>query len=482
MLTISTTHPPATDLGYLLHKHPDKLQAFDLPFGKAHVFYPHAEEHLCTAALMMEVDPIDLTHKGSKSSTTPDFLLQNYVNDRPYTASSHLSVAIAKVFGTALSGKCEPRPELVNTPLPLKSTIASVHSRYGSDLIHRLFEPLDYEVETETLPLDTRFPEWGDAPHHNVTLTSDSHTLRQLLVHLYVLLPVLDNQKHYWVANDEADKLVRFGQGWLESHPARDIISRRYLRHRANLVGRAQEGLAQAQAETSDDDQETDDQPEQDAPQAPRITESDLERPARLQELRTQAVITALTDSGAASVLDLGCGTAQLTTQLLKVPQFTKVTAVEVSLHSIRRARRELKQAGHDPQDSDRVDILHGSLIYRDPRIGGADAAVAMEVIEHIDVPKLDAFEDAILAAARPKTLVITTPNREYNVLFEHLDKPLRHRDHRFEWTREEFKEWAAAAAERNGYTVRYEGIGVEDPERGHPTQMAVFTIQETSP
>ena len=487
LLTITTTKEPATDLGFLLHKHPDKLQTFDVSFGKAHVFYPEASDHRCTAALMLEVDPINLTPRGNKSGSTPQSLLQHYVNDRPYTASSHLSVAIAKVFGSALSGKCQARPELPVRPMPLTAAVTSVHSRYGSDLIHRLLDPLGYDVTCTTEPLDPDFPEWGDSPYHNVSISSDTHTLKELLTHLYVLLPALDNQKHYWLNKDEAEKLLRMGEGWLEQHPARNLITRRYLGHRQSLIDVAEEGFSNDDEEDEETDVDTviPGEPRENQPQATTVKaetkalqESDLEKPVNLQQRRLDAVMAELKKSGARSVLDLGCGgQAQLLNRILQEDQFTSATGVEVSLTGYSRAQKQLSAKQSNPERTAKATVIHGSLVYRDPRLRGADAAVAMEVIEHIDPPRLSAFEDAVLATARPKTLIITTPNREYNVLFPNMDRPLRHRDHRFEWTRAEFQHWADKAAANHGYRVRYEGIGDEDGELGHPTQMAVFSL-----
>ena len=498
MLTITTTHNPATDIGYLLHKHPDKLQTFELNFGRAHVFYPEATQERCTAALFMEIDPIDLTRRGRRAGSAPDSLLQDYINDRPYTASSHLSVAITKIFGTALSGRCNEMPELVVTPIPLEAKVASVHSVNGPELIKSLFEPLGYEMDIETLPMDPAFPSWAEGHHHNLTLRSQDKTLRELLTHLYVLLPALDNQKHYWINQDETDKLLRFGEGWLDDHPARQTISRRYLRNNRNLTERAQEQFeerAAARAESADEDDNPDvlsnpddpDSPDQNdtaqvTPTAPADDrprpnpETELERPMSLQNLRIQAVMQELRDSGAKSVLDLGCGQGQLLKEILTEPQVQSVTGVEVSHRSLGTAKRRLKFNQLTPGLQSKLTFIHSSLIYRDPRLSNADAAVAMEVIEHIDPPKLDAFEDAVMATARPRTLIITTPNREYNILFPNFNTTFRHRDHRFEWTRAQFQEWAQTAALRNGYTVAFKGIGSHDEDHGPPTQMAVFT------
>ena len=421
MLTITTTHRPATDLGFLLHKHPDRLQTFGIPSGNAHVFYPEANEERCTAALMLEIDPIRLTRRGSRSGSTPDSLLQDYVNDRPYTASSHLSVAINRVFGTAMSGRCNDRPDLVGQPIPLEAGVASVRSRRSAELIHRIFEPLGYTVETETLPMDPGFPDWGDGHHHNLVLRSETHTLRELLVHLYVLLPVMDNQKHYWISDDELEKLMRFGKDWLNDHPERDLISRRYLGHRRNLTAQAQEQFASEQLASEDLNQE---QPTggpagdetqgeihgETQGESGQVREEALERSISLAGLRNQAVLEELGNCGAASVLDLGCGEGNLLRDLMKEPRLTSITGMDVSLRALEIAERRLHLRNMPPEQRKRLTLAHGSLIYRDPRLDGADAAVAMEVIEHIDPTKLGAFEDAILGAARPCALMSPPP------------------------------------------------------------------------
>ena len=198
LLTISTAHRPATDLGYLLHKHPARFQGHDLSFGKAHVFYPEATDEGCTACLLLDVDPVGLVRgKGGE-----DGLLDQYVNDRPYAASSFLSVAISRVYGSALQGRCVDRPELVKTPIPLTARLDVLPVRGGEGFLRAVFEPLGYEVRAERHPLDDRFPEWGEGPYYSVTVGKTT-TLSDLLTHLYVLVPVFDNRKHYFVGDDE---------------------------------------------------------------------------------------------------------------------------------------------------------------------------------------------------------------------------------------------------------------------------------------
>ncbi|HRP05059.1 MAG TPA: hypothetical protein PLV87_09120, partial [Opitutaceae bacterium] len=140
LLSLSTTHRPATDLGYLLRKNPGRPQSFNLSFGTAHVFYPEATNERCTCALLVEIDPVGLVR--NRKGPGDEGLLDQYVNDRPYAASSFLSVAIADVFGTALSGASKERPDLVETPLPLEVEIPVAPCRGGEAFLRGLFEPL----------------------------------------------------------------------------------------------------------------------------------------------------------------------------------------------------------------------------------------------------------------------------------------------------------------------------------------------------
>ena len=464
LLTISTTHHPATDLGFLLHKNPGRFQSFKLPFGRAEVFYPEATHDRCTAALLLDIDPIGLV-RGKPGASNGGGWLEQYVNDRPYVASSHLSVAIASVFRSAMAGNSKDRPALAEEAIPLEARIETVPSPEGSDFIRRLFEPLGYQVEVQGRPLDERAPEWGASPYFAVRLTADLR-LRDLLTHLYVLLPVLDDDKHYWVGDDEVGKLLRHGEGWLDGHPERNLIARRYLKHQRNLWRQA---LAQLLDAGRIDPGDTTTQYGHE--------EEQLEAPLRLSEQRVQAVMKTLRELGATRVLDLGCGEGKLIGELVKDPGYSLVTGFDASHRALETARERLRLDTMPDRQRQRVNLLHGSLTYRDKRLSGFDAAVAMEVIEHIDLPRLDAFEEVVFGSAKPGAVLVTTPNAEYNVLFEGLlDGEFRHRDHRFEWTRDQFQTWARRVAARRGYDVGFESIGPDDSARGAPTQLGVFT------
>jgi len=461
LLTITSTHSPASDLGYLLHKHPERFQSFDLSFGKAHVFYPEASEARCTAALMLDVDPVGMVRGKSFDQR---FLLGHYVNDRPYVASSFLSVAIAQVFGSALAGRCNDRPELVRTPMPLTARLAVLPVRGGEGLLQRVFEPLGYAVTATRHPLDERFPEWGDSPYYSVTI-SGTKTLSDLLTHLYVLIPVFDNDKHYFVGEDELEKLLDKGAGWLAAHPEKEQIARRYLKHRSHLYRGALARLVEDQP--AEETEETTAKDEQ---------EASLERTLSLNEQRHGAVLAVLRASGAHSVLDLGCSEGRLLKQLLDDRQFERIVGLDVSLQTLQRAAQRLGYDRLPPKQKERIELLHGSLIYRDQRLAGFDAAAVVEVIEHLDPPRLSAFERVLFEFARPQTIVLTTPNCEYNVKWESLPAGhLRHPDHRFEWSRAEFAAWSTRVAANHGYVVRFLPVGPKDAEVGSPTQMAVF-------
>ncbi|MFJ9078994.1 3' terminal RNA ribose 2'-O-methyltransferase Hen1 [Streptomyces sp. NPDC102278] len=475
-LTISTTGTaarPATDLGFLLHKHPGKAQAFSTSHGTAHVFYPAASDEVCTAALLLEVDPVALVRRGQGKGRggAPDAALAQYVNDRPYAASSLLAVALSGVFGIALKGRCVARPELPEQARPLRIEIPALPARGGEELVRRLFGPLGWEsVGVTPVPLDERFPEWGDSRYVRLVLEGELR-LADALRQLYVLLPVLDDAKHYWVAPDEVDKLLRAGDGWLAGHPENGLITARYLARHKRLTQDALERLELLRLA------EVDGSEVEEIDNAVDETKDTEERPVPLAVRRREAILGALRAAGAARVLDLGCGQGQLLQALLKDVSFTEVVGVDVSMRALGTAVKRLRPERMGERQSSRLTLIQGSLAYTDKRLAGYDAAVLSEVIEHVDLPRLPALEYAVFGSARPRTVLVTTPNVEYNVRWESLPAGhVRHGDHRFEWTRAEFRAWADRVAGRHGYRVSHVPVGDEDPEVGAPTQLAVFT------
>ncbi|GAA1232732.1 3' terminal RNA ribose 2'-O-methyltransferase Hen1 [Kitasatospora nipponensis] len=531
--TTGTADDPATDLGFLLHKHPGKAQRFSTSHGDAHVFYPEASDQLCTAALLLDIDPVALVRRGRGGGrgASPDFALSQYVNDRPYAASSLLAVALRTVFRTAMKGVCELRPGLAQRPRPLTVRLPAVAAGDGElrggrfaggaggpghderPLVNRLFEPLGWQVDATVIPLDEAFPQWGDSRYLRLELAG-TLPLADALQQLYVLLPVLDGAKHYWVAPDEVDKLLDAGEGWLAEHPERSLIIRRYLQRRWSLANEALRRLELARLAEADDGEAEDldnavpaaehDTADPDdtagttidgaavgvaatdgaavagtaaAPAQP-AEQPDEPKPVPLAQQRREVILDLLRAGGAARVLDLGCGQGELVGALLKDRRFTEILGVDVSATALTIAARRLRLERLPERQAARVRLIQGALTYTDARLKGYDAAVLCEVIEHLDLPRLPALEHAVFGAARPGTVIVTTPNVEYNVRWESLPAGRsRHADHRFEWDRDEFRAWAGLVGARYGYTVDFHPVGPDDPEVGPPTQLARFRL-----
>ncbi len=466
LLTISTTYQPATDLGYLLHKNPTRLQTEDLSFGTGYVFYPEATAQRCTAALLVEIDPVALVRGRGPAGEGGQ--LEQYVNDRPYAANSFLSVAMGRIFATAMGGRSKERQELADTAIPLAAHLPVIAARGGQDLVRRLFEPLGYVVELRGSLLDEKFPEWGESPYVSLTLSATLR-LRDLLTHLYVLIPVLDNEKHYWVANDEIEKLLKKGEGWLGGHPEKDLIVSRYLKRQRSLT---REALGRLLA---------DDTPSEEVDSVP-IEQESAEAAPSLHTQRLQTVFSTIKETGAKRVLDLGCGEGKLLRLLLADKQFESILGMDVSWRSLEIAKERLRLDELPERQRSRIELIQGSLTYRDQHLNGFEAAAIIEVIEHLDAARLATFERIVFEFARPKHVVLTTPNSEYNAVFETLPAgEFRHRDHRFEWKRAEFEGWANGVSERFGYAVRFEPVGPLDDERGASTQMAIFAQKEVA-
>ena len=459
LLTITYEGTNTQELGYLLHKNPERAQQFELSYGKAYVFYPEVSDTRTTAALLLDIDSLDLA-RGKIGSR--DGGLFDYVNDRPYASTSFMSTAVVRIFGTAMNGKCDKNQKLADTPLKLTACLYSLKDNGDTELAKEMFEPLGYTVTAQRTKLDDSFPEWGISPYIDLTI-SGTVKLSELLNHIYVLIPVFDKQKHYYISEDEIQKLLDHGEGWLAEHPYREKITRRYFTARKSYARKALDILLSDEIINDDNTDDTEN------------TETEIRTPLNTQRMET--VKNAVLASGASSVIDLGCGECRLTSLLLNEQQIKKVTACDVSVSELEKAAQRLHLDRMQPYRKNKLTLMQASLTYRDKRFEGYDCACVIEVIEHIEPLRISAFERAVFEFAAPKTVILTTPNREYNANYEHMqENTLRHGDHRFEWSREEFKTWTEHICETFGYTCEISGIGDTDEKLGTPTQMGVFT------
>jgi 3' terminal RNA ribose 2'-O-methyltransferase Hen1 len=200
-------------------------------------------------------------------------------------------------------------------------------------------------------------------------------------------------------------------------------------------------------------------------------------RKETLHDKRIKLVAEKITESGAERVLDLGCGEGKLIRQLIKQKQFSEIVGMDVSYNELIKAKERLHFEEMSPKQKERINLFQGSLTYKDQRLEGFDAAAVVEVIEHLDLNRLKAFERVLFEFAKPKTVVLTTPNQEFNVMWDKLDaEEMRHDDHRFEWTRKEFLEWSNKIGGTYNYKVELFPIGDEVENIGAPSQMAIFT------
>ncbi len=465
----------ASDLGFLLHKHPESVHEFNLSFGKAHVFYPQASDKECTAVLHAELDGIDMV-KNFRIPKGSSRQLKQYVNDRPYSVNSFFTVALSNIYRTALNGACKKQPELVKQALPLTVNLPVLPSKGGESLIRQLFEPLGYEIDLNQHAFDEQRPEWGNSPYFNVTLKNTT-LLSEILTHLYVLIPVLDNDKHYWVGFDEVDKLIKNGKHWIPKHPHKNIIVARYLKKQSSLTRKA---LAEFELEASELDnmEETTIDETQEHYGQSQASEDKLEKKVRLNDLRIQKIIETIGELDVNNITDFGCGEGKYLKEYLKIAKLNKITGIEVSTSVLDKAEQRLKIERLPEKTRNKLFLLQGSLTYKDSRLKNIDLATCIEVIEHIDEDRLDAFAESLFGFSKPRYAIVTTPNVEFNATFENLPAgKFRHNDHRFEWDRKTFHNWCQNIGKKYGYAICFDEIGATHPKFGAPTQMALFKM-----
>ncbi|MCM3572375.1 3' terminal RNA ribose 2'-O-methyltransferase Hen1 [Mesobacillus subterraneus] len=447
-LTIRAVGENVQVISHLLAKNPNNLYERNQKGHAVRLFFSSFTEREVEATVFVAPDSLELVkNQGNQYDIT------HYINDREFAVSSIFISLIRTALGTALNG--QPKEEYikwVKHPFDLELSFGPVASGLSDHQIVDLFEPLGFNVSINRPQIEYNFNLKSKSSVRFITLKGRT-PLQMALRQIFVLIPVLDNYKHYFIDEKEIEKLERYGEGWLDDHPQKSFILKKALRFKN--VYELVEGQEKDTA----------------APEMRKI---------RLNDMRYEKIVDTVNGfENKESIVDLGSGEGKLSTRLGFIPGVKEILAVEPSEEASIRAMERFAQAeGKDyfikPTQ------LWGSLFYYDERLKGKDVIILCEVIEHIDEERLSKVFQTILQDYRPKNLVVTTPNKEYNALYE-MDTEFRHGDHRFEWSREEFEAWCKARNEEGEYELIFDGIGELDEQFGFPTQMCIFKRKEVS-
>lgn len=441
-LTIRATGDNVKAISYLVSKNPENLYERNQKGHLVRMFYSKFADKELEMTVFVTPDPLELMQNKSNS-----FDITHYINDREFAVSSIFCSFIRSALGTALNG--QPKEEYaqwVGHEFPFVLELGPVASTLSDQQLKDLFEPMGYQVDIERPEIHYSFQLKESSTVRTLTLTG-YQTLQNSLRHLFVLIPVIDNYKHYFIDEKEIEKLERYGDGWLEEHPMREMIYRQALRFKEiySLV----------------ESPNTEEKPEEPV------------RKVRLNEMRYEKIVETAKLLKPNSIVDFGSGEGKLAVQLGFINGVQEVLAVEPSQAATLKAVKRFEKV-KDRSSFIEPTTLWGSLFYYDERLKGKDLIILCEVIEHIDAQRLPKAFDTILNLYAPESLIITTPNQEYNEIYD-MEDHFRHDDHRFEWTRQEFQEWCKARNHLDLYELEFSGIGEENLNQGFPTQMCVF-------
>jgi 3' terminal RNA ribose 2'-O-methyltransferase Hen1 len=446
-LTIKATGNNAEVISYLLAKNPNNLYERRNNGHFVRMFYNKFSHEEVEVTLFVTPDPIGLARNSSET-----YDITSYINDREFVVSSIFCSFIRSSLGTALNGK--PKEEYaawVDHAFNIEFSFGPVASDLSDQQIIELFNPLGYEVKISYGEANYQMDIKNKSTARFIVLKGLT-TLQNGLRQLFVLIPVLDNYKHYYIDEKEIEKIERYGEGWLDTHPQRETIFRRALRFK--------ELYRSVEKDTGTN-------------QKGKV----LENKVRLNDLRYEKIVDCINNlNNKESIVDFGSGEGKLSVRLGFVKGVREILAVEPSEYATLKAIKRFEEL-KDKEDFIQPTPIMGSLFYYDERLKSKDIMVLCEVIEHIDEYRLPKIMATIFREYKPKTLIITTPNKEYNQVYD-MGKEYRHPDHRFEWTREEFHEWCIGQNPGN-YELTFDGIGEEHQSFGFPTQLCLFTHKE---
>ena len=417
-LSIYSKTKEAKAISYLLAKNPNNVyERYSKNHAVRFVYHKMSDEELY-ATIFVTPDPLALVNHEKAYDIT------HYINDREFAVSTIFLSLIRSALGTALNGKPKEEYETyVQQPFPFTFEIGPVSTSMSDEDIYALWQPLGYDVSIQVISNEKRA---------RFLILTNTITLQQALQQIFILIPVMDDYKHYFIDEKEQERLERYGEGWLDTHPMRNIIYKRALRFRHLL------------------------------------NEAPKEKHTSLNTMRYEAIVNQVKQLQHSIVIDMGAGEGKLTEQLAQIKTIDKLYAVDPSNAALMKMTKRFS----DAEFSVTPTIQWGSLYYEEDNFRKADVFILCEVIEHINEDRLPQLMHLITDTYAPKSIIITTPNAEYNRVYEL--QQMRHDDHRFEWTRAQFKAWCSKVSPQ--YELHFEGIGVEHPAYGTPTQMCVMT------
>lgn len=463
LFTLTCTGPHAPRLPELFNRNPQELHTVTLSAGRVHLFFPELTSERVTAAFLLDLEPAGVERRPRGGMHAPK-LVADILHDRAYISSATLISALGPLLEPILEPCGKTARAGCQQSLPLEAHLHAVTCRRGGvALLQRLFVPLGFELHAE--PLVPMAQQGGGSYVWQLVLKREC-PLQVFLRHLYLLTAVMDDDAPEWEREDEAERLLTLGETWLSDHPEQAWILERGRSIRRRLLHPGLEPLLSMAGERPVDRLRA---------LEPGL-EARLEAGLNLVSRRLQAVVRVLEQQRISRVGDLGCGEGRLLKELLARPQFKRIVGLDVAVECLERASRRLRLDQLPEAQADRVQLLHGSVLYYDKRLEGLEALTLLEVLEHIDPEKLPLVEEVLFEGLRPPLVIVTTPNQSFNGRLEGLlAGQLRHSDHRFEWTREQARRWAEGVSYRHSYRFQLEELGERDLEVGAPTVMVIF-------
>ena len=464
IFSISTTHYPATDIGFLLHKNPDEFHKIPFNFGDVYIFYPYGSPELCMATLIVKIDPIKLYEKS--------FIDVCY--DFPFIETEYevfgfslFSMLLSKIYVMTLNGISNSRSELVNLSIPLSANIINVMHYDKVLLIKEFFEQLEYNVRIENKSGNNNETKLCKIECFNIEITAII-PLKNILSHLCIILAVLDNSLHYWMNENEIDKIIEMSKVFLKNHPMEDYIMKHLSKEKINSKVKAISFVSQDKLWNR-----------YLIPTVNKGREKLLKKQVKFNEEKHNYIISVLKGLNSKSVVDIGCGEGEFIELLFKDVNFERILGVDVSNYMIEKAKFRIDLCNIPSENKERINIIQSSIFYRDKRLRGYEAATVINVIEYFDLPRLKLFEQVLFGLIQPQHVIIVISSVEFIVKKDSIsNNKFNNVKNVFEWTKEKYKLWYSCVAEQYDYTFRLLEDGYKEIESETLNQIVVFSLK----